>query len=702
MIKMNPLVLSGFNADTDGDQQINNVIIFLLDIYKEMYYIKIRGYNKNFFNQRKIMPSRLNVNLPYIKGGNFYVVNLEDFPYLENELISKKDHITFYKADKYLKVIALDETTGKFILADVSGWSIHKDRETWTISLKNKRQIISDDDPRAVYGIDSDTLKYKRSTPKDSLGRLVPYSKSIIDISNSNNITEIHGYGRLKEIINLNKDFGYFVGACVGDGWVDVRKNKPIVVNLAGIEKTIIKKYSKIANSLFIKGCHVGHRINKNSYGKSEKHIISSVDLASLILPMIGKGAKNKHLPPFWFSAPRNFKIGLLSGLLDTDGSISISNGKKKPQLMANISSISIRLLQEVQQLLLSLNISSSISTGKTPKGEPFWSLGISSIGISNIKNELCNVHEKNIKNLNSITPNSESPAYIRMDLVPFNAEICNIVKTKIFNLDKSLYSIISKQKNLGYISRSAAFRIINITKKYNIILPKIWLNFAKNKKISWSPVVSVKNNGIKETGYDLTVPGYETFMSIDGTILSNTMAVHVPIGTDAVNEAWGMLPSKNVFKHGDNAVVPQISQEYQFGLYFLTKAGKETKKSFNTVSEAKIAGLALTDVFMLKNKKTTIGRELINKTIPTKLRVYDKAFDKNVVNNILTNVAKQYPNDFENMINSFKDLSHSYAHERSSTVSLTDFMGSKKYRDDIIGIYKDKIKKDPKNKIKL
>ena len=197
--------------------------------------------------------------------------------------------------------------------------------------------------------------------------------------------------------------------------------------------------------------------------------------------------------------------------------------------------------------------------------------------------------------------------------------------------------------------------------------------------KVKRAPGKTIKTNPLINAGFNLDYDG-------------DTMAVHVPVGPEAVNEAWNMLPSKNIFKHGDNAIVPELAQEYQFGLYFLTKAGKETKKSFSSLAQAKAAGLGYTDMFDLNGRKTSIGKELINSTIPVKYRNYNDAFSKKVVRGILTQIAKESPNDFPQVINSFKDLGHKYAHERSSTTSITDFTGSRKYRDDILAEYKKKV----------
>lgn len=67
--------------------------------------------------------------------------------------------------------------------------------------------------------------------------------------------------------------------------------------------------------------------------------------------------------------------------------------------------------------------------------------------------------------------------------------------------------------------------------------------------EFAWPTAVEAIYTGVKETGYDLTVPGYETFASADGVILSNTMSLHVPAMPEALEDAKNLLmPSKMLF----------------------------------------------------------------------------------------------------------------------------------------------------------
>jgi DNA-directed RNA polymerase beta' subunit len=173
-------------------------------------------------------------------------------------------------------------------------------------------------------------------------------------------------------------------------------------------------------------------------------------------------------------------------------------------------------------------------------------------------------------------------------------------------------------------------------------------------------------------------------------------MALHVPVSDEAVNEAYGLLPSKNVFKTGDNSLVQNISKDYQLGLYFLTKAGKETNKRFKTVKAAQAAGLEETDVFNLDGKrKTTIGREAVNSILPPEHRDYTNPFDSKKVRTILEEVGKKNSNDFSKVVSGFKDLGNQYGHSRATTVSINDLIIDESIKKDVLDKYEKSL---PKN----
>jgi DNA-directed RNA polymerase subunit beta' len=185
-----------------------------------------------------------------------------------------------------------------------------------------------------------------------------------------------------------------------------------------------------------------------------------------------------------------------------------------------------------------------------------------------------------------------------------------------------------------------------------------------------------IKTNPLINAGFNLDYDG-------------DAMAVHVPVTNEAVDEAWGMLPSKNVFKAGDNSVVHAISKDYQLGLYYLTVPGKDTKKRFKTVVDAENAGIGMTDVFSLNGKKTTIGIQLVNSILPKQFRDYDNLFDSRKVNSILEKIAYETPENFDQVISGLKDLGNRYGHLRGSTVSINDLQVDHSIRENILEKWK-------------
>jgi hypothetical protein len=101
--------------------------------------------------------------------------------------------------------------------------------------------------------------------------------------------------------------------------------------------------------------------------------------------------------------------------------------------------------------------------------------------------------------------------------------------------------------------------------------------------------VESVEKTGQKEVGYDLCVPGYETFMNVDGVILSNTFNIHVPATDDAIEEAkTRLLPSNSVFKIRDpDSVMPQLKHEQILGLTGAQNAKPKQRHQFASEAEA-------------------------------------------------------------------------------------------------------------------
>lgn len=172
-----------------------------------------------------------------------------------------------------------------------------------------------------------------------------------------------------------------------------------------------------------------------------------------------------------------------------------------------------------------------------------------------------------------------------------------------------------------------------------------------------------------------------------------DTMSVHVPVSEKAVEEAKGMLPTKNLYKAGDRQHMINIEQDYQLGLYYLSLYGEDSKKSFSSIELAEKTIKNKTTSFTLNGQKMTLGQYKINESLPQVLRDYSREMTSKNVKIILDKLFLEHAGYFGTVIDAWKELGRSYAVERGSTVSITDMVVDRSYRDKILKEYDAKIK---------
>jgi hypothetical protein len=597
-LQIPPIVTAGFNADFDGDQQIGSVIIAVNAVDID----NLDAITRMFNLEGNRMASYSRTSLPTLETPHtLFVVNLQDFPHGEllTSKIGERGRIDLHAAVPGVKVLAYDDKAKRLTWATVSHWSKHYDRMVELVNLSGGYQIVTDDDPRAVYGIASGTLTPVRHRPVDALQHrmLVPRTRSISFESEDGWLESIDGahspMRSMKDRIPLNVATGYFIGAACGDGWVTGPRGEARNVCLAGVESAITDKWSSIMAELFEPddAPSISSVDGRQSYGVSTRIQCTSVALATWLKLLIGAGADNKHLPSFFLTASREFRLGLFAGLMDTDGSISLSRAKRVPQLMASYQSNSLRLSYEVKLLAASLGVSGRITESKTPVGRPCWMLAFSNRDIQQWHGRYM-VHPDKLSKLYDASEISEStPSLARHDIVPVSSALALSMRQRFGasrsadKAHKSMYSSLYRAATDGCMTRLLAKRLIACFGRdvvASLSDGEAWLGIVDCVDITWHAVESVERTGIRETGYDLTVPGYETFATADGIVLSNTMSFHVPVSEDAVQDAVNkMMPSRNLQSVTDFDVHYYPRQEFLHGLHLASTAKKKGVKTF-------------------------------------------------------------------------------------------------------------------------
>jgi hypothetical protein len=695
-IFINTYVTAGYGADFDGDQQINTVFAAIpndLPLQKGWTDLGIAATNTGMF-QKLLIPVRDD-------DKRVIITDLEDFPRTA-QLYSKEGvngPIHFLGVPAGTQVLALNETTNKPVWANVSFYSEHPGRVVEIVNLTNRRQIITDNDPRAVFGVcpDDKELVLRRFTPTEALaGRVCVPVVTRTDLPVLTDKITVGGAG-----VVLDFDFGYLLGALCGDGWWD-KKPKNIklsgcagskAVMLADLQGFVAEVVTNTVNRLFDSPCRFRQENFKKEgddrYGDTVKYSFvgdAVTKFADFLAEHLGgtrceksTGSANKRIPGFAYTAPREFREGLVCGLMDTDGTCCVSNAKGRPQLMCAFSSTSLRLAREFAAICRTLGMRATVSFSKeTSGGNTSWIATISSLDAKRegLFSRLASPWKREaFEN----TPVSETGGSELRDAIPLPDAVAEVLKAwiphpKAGNTEKSMSPKQklrrSHQRNIsgqlydarsrGLVARQLALKLLQEVralyaeagadlerakkalrdtikdgifdgKRSDLVRDGVravapfagdavryragcavvarvnaplraggmssrvasglleWLettprcpdpttlepvttwerHFVENTDVEWAVVESVEYTGKKEDGYDLTVPGYETFMSADGVILSNTMAVHLPYTKASMADATDrLLPSKLLFSvRNRDRTLPQPKHEQLLGL---------------------------------------------------------------------------------------------------------------------------------------
>lgn len=137
-----------------------------------------------------------------------------------------------------------------------------------------------------------------------------------------------------------------------------------------------------------------------------------------------------------------------------------------------------------------------------------------------------------------------------------------------------------------------------------------------------------------------------------------DTMAAYVPVGREAVQEAFNMMPSKNLFNEATGKVMYQPTNESSLGLFKLSRVTGDSGKTFKDPADllraAQAGKISMTDTAKVGGMKTTAGRVMLSSALPDSMQkkmLEDHKFvlDKKGTDAIYTELAKAHKSDFGN-----------------------------------------------------
>lgn len=156
--------------------------------------------------------------------------------------------------------------------------------------------------------------------------------------------------------IILEEDFWWYVGIWLAEGWVQENGFAKIIATVHNFKTE--KKYGEKILKLFNKYGRKVSFIEREKDNSFKAQFVSS-HIGSFLINNFGKGAINKNIPEWIKFIPKKYKIKMLEGYFDGDGGI-INEGRRK-NIKSSFVSISKKLLKDIQDILFSIGITSSM-----------------------------------------------------------------------------------------------------------------------------------------------------------------------------------------------------------------------------------------------------------------------------------------------------------------------------------------------------
>jgi DNA-directed RNA polymerase subunit A" len=346
---------------------------------------------------------------------------------------------------------------------------------------------------------------------------------------------------RIPEMLALDSLTGWFLGAYLAEG-----TNSGTFVSITNIDEEYRKRAAE-----FVSRLGINHRTTSSQgpYGPSISLHIHSTLLARLLAKMCGKGAQEKHIPPWAINCTDNFVSNFLKAYFDGDGNIH----SQRSQIRASSSSKKLR--DGVCLLLSRFGIYATKSSSEDENGQRQYLLRIPGkyaprfrdlIGFDiehkrRALEQLSKVEERKIQQGDN--------TYDIIDMIPGYGNLLKEITEKLEPPSKSnLAASIRKYTKKQLIGRQtlgryiAWFRELAMKKNIDIDNQLSILQQAYQSEVIWDEITKLELvQSTTEYVYDFTVDEYETFVTAEGLVTHNTLKTFHFAGVAEFNVTLGL-----------------------------------------------------------------------------------------------------------------------------------------------------------------
>jgi len=535
-------------------------------------------------------------------------VRICDIPVLPETEADKGGGVTEWQVLPGCRVYAMDPATGEHRWYGVTVLSLHRDCELFDVKLGKRYssvETVTEDHSLITYNPEKGLIEPSR--PSESIGRLVPAVVGIPDQTDPLGFWDVDGtfYGEARSAsIPLERPFGRVVGSVVGDGWVSTTDQLNLATNFTEVSDEVQASLDKAGVPQNSPAAFTNYETESLGsdmpVGRRRMNIHTPGWFNKALAVVIGRGSGNKTLPWFSLQAGRDHLLGVMEGLLSTDGAISITTKKSgKVSGTVGYDTVSTYLRDGVIYLCQRLGIRTSVTPyrGKHSTMD-CYRISMSTVDVKRLWGagdlELFNTEKADRLAYLVQNVDENSPVADACDRIPYpvfaHESILNIRRESEFMPAVA----VSDAKRKGHMSREKALKLVAELRKLSDVPEalQLWMALAEDTTVTWKTVEAVTPAG-RQDCWDITVPGPYTFVTGAGIVVQDTQSLVVPVSADAVQEARDkMMPEKNLISEGTGRPQFVPFQETLEALYIASRAPKKRRKVqvYKTDKEAREA----------------------------------------------------------------------------------------------------------------
>jgi hypothetical protein len=430
-----------------------------------------------------------NVSLRFRRNGEFYLVDLAEFPH--GQFIKSDLDKAFFEVPPGVHVVAYNTDTREAVLAPVSMWSTHFNRELFIVHTKHG-DIITDDDPRAVFGIDSNYV-YRRWRPQEATGVYVPRI-SVWPEQDTGEPEIIASVTMKGQEIEFTPELVYSLGILFGRGDISMKHREG-------------KRRSAEMQ-----------RLDDEAVAHIKNIFENSADFAATLMRWCG-AHDCERIPAFILSMSRELRRVYAAGIIDNRATV-----EKGPRPVVRFRAKTYQNIHRIQTLFMTLGIASKVdSWRKAPRLTLSCAdLREQRLPVRRARDIFGQVHT--VPRTDSVPVSAGLTSCVIKRLRKAHNEPSTVSMWRDANEEKAFRAAWYNARKDGHISRRNGQLVIA---RYNYFDHPHWEQFCRliwNKDVKWSKVTGFTDTYAIEDCYDITVPGYDTFAGADGLVRSSTV----------------------------------------------------------------------------------------------------------------------------------------------------------------------------------